>query len=61
MGIMEMINDFFFASLFPILQKKGGKVATNNEYINRERSERERQIVRENDILPMKIQIHKKF
>ena len=57
MGIMEMINDFFLL-LCSQYYKKGGKVATNNEYINRER---ERQIVRENDILPMKIQIHKKF
>ena len=49
---MEMINDFFFCFSVPNITKKGGKVATNNEYIIRER-ERERQIVRENDIIPM--------
>ena len=33
MGIMEMINDFFFL-LCSQYYKKRGKVATNNEYIN---------------------------
>ena len=43
---MEMINDFFFASLFPILQKKGEKsLPIMNILIERER---ERQKVREN-------------
>ena len=34
MGIMEMINDFFFLLLCSQYYKKRGKVATNNEYIN---------------------------